>query len=160
MQHIFYRQLPGRGGFTLIELIIVTTIVAILASVALPAYSGYVARARRADARTQLMQVGQFMQRFYAANDSFEQDRAGNAVFDRIPANLKQSPADGDKLYELAIPAATLNGAGYEVRMVPVAGNGMGNDPCGTFTLSGTGVRGVIGGAGTGAASSRDTCWK
>ncbi|MBC7453909.1 MAG: prepilin-type N-terminal cleavage/methylation domain-containing protein [Massilia sp.] len=158
MQHTIYQQRRRRGGFTLIELVIAMTVVLILASVALPAYSGYVARARRADARTQLMQVNQFMQRFYAANDSFEQDRAGNAIVDRIPANLKQSPADGDKLYALAIPAATLNGAGYEIRMVPVAGAGMENDPCGTFTLTSTGVRGVVG--GTGAGSSRDTCWK
>ena len=151
-------QRPARrGGFTLIELIIAMTIVVILASVALPAYSGYVARARRADARTQLMQVAQFMQRFYAANDSFAQDRAGNAVIDQMPASLKQSPESGNKLYALAIPAATLNAAGYEIRMVPVAGASMANDPCGTLTLTSTGVRGVL--AGAGAAGSRDTCW-
>ena len=158
MQHTIYQQRRRRGGFTLIELVIAMTVVLILASVALPSYSGYVARARRADARTQLMQVNQFMQRFYAANDSYQQDRAGNAVFDAIPANLKQAPADGDKLYALVIPATTLNGAGYEIRMVPVAGAGMGNDPCGAFTLTSTGARGVVG--GTGADSSRDTCWK
>ena len=151
-------QSARRGGFTLIELIVVMTIVVILASIALPAYSGMVARARRADARTQLLQVAQFMQRFYAANDSFEHDRAGNAVIDQIPASLKQSPESGDKLYALAIPAATLNAAGYEIRMVPVAGASMGHDVCGTFTLSATGVRGVL--TATGDASLRDMCWK
>ena len=160
MQYFSHQQPARAAGFTLIELMVTLTIVSILATVALPAYTGYVARARRADARTQLMQVTQFMQRFYAANDSFEQDRAANAVIDQIPASLKQSPADGVKLYELAIPAATLNAAGYEIRMVPVTGGNMDNDSCGTFTLTSTGVRGVLAGADVGAASLRDSCWK
>ena len=157
--HLAHHPRPARrGGFTLIELIVAMTIVTILASVALPAYFGHVTRARRAEARTQLMQVAQFMQRFYAANDSFEHDRAGNAVFDRIPASLKRSPESGDQLYALVIPPATLNDASFEVRMVPIAGASMGSDACGTFTLSAAGVRGVD--AATGAANLRDMCWK
>ena len=147
-----------RGGFTLIELIIAMSVVAILTSIALPAYFGVVARARRANARTQLVQAARFMQRFYGVNDSFEHDRAGNTVVDRMPASLKQSPESGDKLYALTIPAATLNAAGYEIHMTPVASASMGNDVCGTFTLSATGVRGVL--AGTGDARLRDMCWK
>ena len=153
-----HRRLARRSGFTLIELIIAMTIVVVLASIALPSYLGHVATARRADARTQLMQAAQFMQRFYAANDSFEYDRAGNAVFERMPASLKQSPASGSKLYSLTIPAATLNAAGYELQMVPVAGASMGSDACGAFTLSATGVRGVV--AAAGAANLRDLCWQ
>ena len=157
--HLTRQPRPARrGGFTLIELIIAMSIVVILASIALPAYFGVVARARRADARTQLVQAAQFMQRFYGANDSFEHDRAGNTVVDRMPASLKQSPESGDKLYALAIPAATLNAAGYEIHMAPVAGASMDNDVCGTFTLSATGVRGVL--AGTGDARLRDMCWQ
>ena len=158
--HRTFPKPPARSGFTLIELVVAMTIVAILASVALPAYTGYVARARRADARTQLLQVDQFMQRFYAANDNFAQDRAGNAVFDQVPVNLKQSPADSAKLYDLVIPAGTLSGAAYEIRMVPVSGGSMGNDQCGTFTLTSSGIRGVLVGAGAGATGLRDTCWK
>nr|WP_255532211.1 MULTISPECIES: type IV pilin protein [unclassified Polaromonas] len=68
--------------------------VAVLAAIALPSYASYVARARRADARGQLVHAAQFMQRFYAANDSFSKDRAGNDVINQVPASLKQSPSD------------------------------------------------------------------
>lgn len=148
------------SGFTLIELMITAGIVAILAAIALPSYASYIARARRADARTQLVQVAQFMQRFYASNDSFSKDRANNDVINQIPGGLKQSPGDSAKIYDLTIPTATLTPTSFEIRMVPVADGVMGNDPCGTFTLTSTGLRGVLVGSVVGASALRDTCWR
>lgn len=147
-------------GFTLIELMIALAIVGVLAAVALPSYSSYIARARRADARTQLVQVAQFMQRFYAANDSFSLDRANHTVIDLVPASLKQSPADNAIIYELIIPTATLTPTSFEIHMVPVANGAMGQDPCGTFTLTSTGLRGVLVADAVGPSALRDTCWK
>jgi type IV pilus assembly protein PilE len=48
---------PDRKGITLIELLVVITIVAILATIAVPMYTGYMIRARRADAKTSLEQL-------------------------------------------------------------------------------------------------------
>ncbi len=42
------------GGFTLVELIVVIAILAILAGVAVPAYSGYITKAKDAAALTEL----------------------------------------------------------------------------------------------------------
>ena len=42
------KKLAARGGFTLVELIVVIAILAILAGVAVPAYSGYVKKAEKA----------------------------------------------------------------------------------------------------------------
>ena len=64
-------------GFTLIELMIVVAIVAIISAVALPSYNNSIAKSRRAEARGQLLETAQFMQRFYSQNDSFSQDRGG-----------------------------------------------------------------------------------
>lgn len=149
-----------RPGFTLIELLVTVFIISILASIAFPSYTSYLARARRADARTQLVQAAQYMQRFYVANDSYEQDRSGDGVFDKIPGALKQSPADSTPIYELSIPSGMLTNSSFELRMTPVSTGVMRADACGTFTLNSTGVRGILIGADAGQASLRDTCWK
>lgn len=157
-------KLPARAsGFTLIELLVTVTIVAVLAAIALPSYASYIARARRADAIGQLVQAAQFMQRFYAANDSFSKDRAGNNVINQVPGNLKQSPSDSTKIYDLAIPmgaAPLTNPMSFTLHMVPVADGAMAQDACGTFTLTSTGLRGVLVGGAVGSTSLRDTCWK
>ena len=153
-------RLKVSAGFTLMELMITVAIVGILASIALPSYSSYIARSRRADARTQLVQVAQFMQRFYAANDAYNEDRASNGVLTQVPASLTVSPADGTKLYDLTIPAGTLTITSYVIQMVPVAGRAMANDECGTYTLTSTGIRGVTVAGTPGSAALRDKCWK
>lgn len=143
-------------GFTLIELLIAIAIVGILSAIALPSYTNHIAKARRADARTQLVQVAQFMQRFYAANDTYSQDRSGNAI--QVPDGLRVSPNTGTKLYDLVISTATATQ--YEIRMVPTTAGSMARDSCGTFTLTSTGVRGVIVSGSIGSPALRDSCWK
>ena len=100
------------------------------------------------------------MQRFYAANDNYEKDRADHEVMSQVPANLKQSPPDGQAIYTLVIPQVTLTRSSFEIHMIPVPGGPMGADKCGTFALSSLGVRSVIVGGVPNTSALRDSCWK
>lgn len=145
---------PKNKGFTLIELMIVVAIVGILAAVAMPSYSKYVARGKRAEARAVLLQAGQALQRFYAANDSYATDRGGNSV--ALPANLQQSPTDATAAtanYILDTSNSTYSGTAFKLVFKPV--NGMLGDACGSYTFDQTGAKDV-----TGATDTRANCWK
>ncbi len=59
-------------GFTLIELMITVAIIAILASIALPAYQDSVTKARRTDAQGALLGLANAMERHFISNSSFQ----------------------------------------------------------------------------------------
>lgn len=55
-------------GFSLIELMVTVAIVAILVAVAYPSYQNHVVKTRRAAAQACLLELAQFMERYYATN--------------------------------------------------------------------------------------------
>lgn len=77
-------------GFTLIELMVVAAIVAILAALAYPSYQESI----RASQRT-LVEAAQFMRRFHSSRDTY--------VGAALPANLRQSPANGAAAYNIQL---------------------------------------------------------
>jgi type IV pilus assembly protein PilE len=60
----------GKGGVTLIEVMVVVAIVGLLAAIAIPAYNDYVTRSRRSDAFTALETV-RAAQEMYRAEKGF-----------------------------------------------------------------------------------------
>lgn len=146
-------------GFTLVEVMIVVAIVAILSAIAYPSYQEYVRRSKRADARTQLLEVSQYMQRFYSQNDRYDQanDAAGTAI--SLPVALTTVPRGVDPTvadYTIGFQDGTLNARGFTLEAVPRTGGPMVGDKCGTLRINNVGRRSVNGATGSMDAG---TCW-
>ncbi len=63
--------MKSNRGITLIELLVVIVIVGILAAIAVPVYTNYMQRARRADAKTALEQLRASQEMFRAEKGSY-----------------------------------------------------------------------------------------
>lgn len=135
-------------GFSLIELMVVIAVVGILAAVALPSYQDYLARGRRADAETVLMEAAQFMERFYTEKNTY-----AGAV---LP--MEKAPKDGTTAYydvgfEGEDPGdANPDATSYVIEAIPVSTGPMASDDCGTLTYSNTGVKG--------SDDDLEKCWR
>lgn len=145
-------------GFTLIELLIVIVIVSILGAIAYPSYMSSVAKSKRAEARAQLMETAQYMQRFYSQNDRYNQTNEATPVATTIPSALAMVPKEavaGKQNYNISFVANTLTATGFQLQAVPV--NGMSTDICGTLQLDQVGRRTV---SGATSPQTAQTCWK
>lgn len=125
-------------GFTLIELMIVVLIIGIISAIALPAYTKYVRDTRRGVAQGCLVELAQFMERYYTTNMKYQ-----NAV---LPAT--NCSADLTDFYTFSFNG-TPTANTFSVQAVPQGDQT--NDNCGTLRLDEQGNK-----TNTGA---RTDCW-
>lgn len=150
------RCAPGRrrraAGFTLIELLIAIVVAAILVSIAIPSYSGYVQRARRSEATTALLRAQAAQEKFFVQ-------------FGRYAPALAAAPPDGLGLpattesgfYGLTL-AITEGGAGFRVTATVRPGTPQADDiRCASFAIDHNGLRSARNAADEDTA--RD-CWR
>lgn len=136
-----------RRGFTLIELMVVITIVGILASIALPSYQDHVIRAARADAKAVLMENAQFLERNFTETNRYDRSADGAPVV--LP--VTQSPRDSDARYTISLIAAA---GSFSLTAAPVTGGLMEDDVCGAFMLNQLGQKTVAK-----ASAPASDCW-
>ena len=114
-------------GFTLIELMIVIVIIAILAVIVYPVYERQIQKSRRAQAKADMAELAQGLEREFTANRSY----AGYALA------FTTSPRDGAVVaYNIA---GTIHPHDY-VLAAAVAGPQT-TDACGDLTLNEQGVK-------------------
>jgi len=134
-----------RLGFTLIEVLVAMAIVGILAAIALPSYTEYVNRGRRAEGRTALNEVLQQQERFFAANNRY------SAFSDAAPNGFMTSSGEDPNQAHYALSAAACAGSTQDVCVVisavpsgmaaPPRGSQFVDAQCGTLTLSTAGIQ-------------------
>jgi type IV pilus assembly protein PilE len=139
--------MKNRAGFSLIELMIVTVIVAILSTLALPAYVDFVRESRRSDAAISLMELAAAAERYYADNRNF------SGV---TPAALLGRSLSDDGHYTLAITVSE-DGQRYSATATPVSEGSQAHDRCYRYMLDSAGQRGNE--SRSGVAISATSCW-
>lgn len=165
MQPMTHNQSRSVRGFTLIELMITVAIVALLASIAYPAYTGSILKGRRAEGRTALMELLQQQERYLTQTGSYMTFAAG-----ATGTNGTVNPAVSGQ----AIPFKTTSGnsstsAAYRLSATvctPASGPVMARNECvlltaipnsgdaefGDLTLMSTGAKGC--------SMSNPKCWR
>lgn len=121
MQTAFRRRV---AGFTLFELMITVAVVAILATIAMPAYQDSVRKSRRAQAKADLVELAQNLERYHTVQNTYATAKL----------QFTQSPREGTAHYTLSFdkdPTASTFG----IQAVPVAGGSQAKDTCGTLAL-------------------------
>ena len=131
------------SGFTLIEMMIVITIIAVLAAIALPNYQGYLTRTACEDAKGVLAGAASSLERFRAQNNRYLPAGEGIAdTNDRLAVwGYDQSPVDGNAQFDIVLTAVTATT--YTLTATPIAGGRLAGR--GTLTLESTGARGATG---------------
>ena len=125
-------------GFTLIELLIAVAIIAVLAGIAYPGYTGHMRKVYRTEIAALLTEQAQILERFYTRNGTFI-DAGGVSA--------------GNDRYRIT---AALGLHAFSLLATPVVDSVMATDPCAAFGLASTGER-----TNPGAMPdmSRKTCW-
>ncbi|MDX2456689.1 MAG: type IV pilin protein [Gammaproteobacteria bacterium] len=128
-------------GFTLIELMIVITILAIIVTVGYPSYMEHVKKSRRAEGMGQLLELANRMERSYSDQGTY-------------PTSISEvygATTDGG-FYTLSIVNA--NNVSFTVSAAPTSLGRQDTDKCATFTLTSLGQKSVTDNA------LNSHCWK
>jgi type IV pilus assembly protein PilE len=115
--------------------------------VAVPAYTEYVNRANRTDAKALLLQNAQFLERNYTEANKYNEDSAG----DDITLPITASPLNGTSLYDIT---AVLAADSYAITATPIVGGRMAGDACGSMSINHLGQKTVAD-----ASLDDNTCW-
>lgn len=128
-------------GFTLIELMIAVAIIAILASIALPAYQEQIRKSRRAQAKADLVEYAQLAERYFTVNNTY--------VGFALPTS--QSPREAGATARYNLPAPTTTATTFT--LTANATGAQASDRCGDLSITNTGQKGETGSA------SLEECW-
>lgn len=115
-------------GFTLIELMIAVAIVAVLASIAYPAYQDSIRKGRRAEAFTALSTLQQAQERWRSNNASYTTTLANSAAANAPPTGLGVPATTPSGYYTISVDSATVSPTVYVATATAVTGTSQASD--------------------------------
>jgi type IV pilus assembly protein PilE len=149
-------------GFTLIELMVTMLIAAILAAIAIPAYSTYVRKARRVEAKSALLDIASLEERYFSTQQVYTTSLSDLGYATGSPASV----VVGNSYYSVAAPtmvgatAPTATTAGISATWAVVAtaiNDQLKDTTCRTFTVTSGGSQTSMDNSSNDTTS---TCWK
>lgn len=132
-------------GFTLIELMITIAIIGIISAIALPSYSSYMKKSRRADAKVGLSKIADKQERYYLQRNTYATSTADLGLADPVVSD--------EGYYNITVDAGA-GVAGFNLTATAIGIQADDKD-CATLKLSSTGNKTAT--AGTGGDASK--CW-
>lgn len=140
-------------GFTLLELMIVVVIVAILTAIAYPSYRDYIARGRRSDGQSALLDLASRMERYYSQQNTYQTATIGTGGANDVRAT-NTSP---EGWYTLSISAQTASA--FTLSATPLNAQATDDKVCQTLTLNSLGAKGITTGPGGVPTGPVTRCW-
>lgn len=130
----------AQPGFTLIELMITVSIIAILAAIALPSYKNYIVKSHRTEAQAAMLSLAQYLESKYNASFSYP-------AVASIPESLTK-PGNVSDYYTISVSIANASQT-YTITAAPITSK-QNDTQCGTLTLNEQGVK----------TPTTSGCWK
>lgn len=113
-------------GFSLVELMVAVSIVAIISMLAYPSYQSYLQSSKRSAAQADLMAFAGTMERHKMANFTYAGAALAGANTGKPAIFADHSPASepaANKQYDLIIESMSAAGTAYRLKATPVSGD-------------------------------------
>ncbi len=146
-------------GFSLIELMVVVSIITILGAIAVPSYNYSVRKSRRTEAKTALLDLAAREERYFATQNVY----SNSAVALQYVATGGNAgwPVTIGSYYQISSvvvgPATAITPGTYVLQITPFTGSTQLKDTsCQTFQVDQTGAQTSLDASGN---NSTSTCW-
>ena len=147
------------GGFSLLELMVTVAVVAILAAIAIPAYTDYIHRTNRSEGQALLSDAAAREERYFSDYNQYSvaltnlQYSADPFISEHQYYKLKATSTDTSSNYTLTV---TAQGS----QCSDTTSSSKCDQKCYTMTQTNTGAKGSADVGGTANATEPGTCWK